>query len=60
MGASTLLTGNPLLGKALADSLWDNMVANKGIDPRDRQKSEELGNFSGAIGNVLGKASGKM
>jgi hypothetical protein len=60
MGASTMLTGNPVLGKALADSLWDNMVANKGYDPRERQKSEALGTTSGAIGNVLGKASGKM
>lgn len=60
MGASTLLTGNPILGKAVADSLWDNMVANRGIDPRDRQKSQALGTTSGLIGNVLGKASGKM
>jgi len=60
MGASTMITGNPIAGKILADSLWDNMVANKGIDPRDRQKSQLLGSVSGAVGNVLGKASGKM
>jgi hypothetical protein len=60
MGASTALTGNPIVGKMLADSLWDNMVANKGIDPRDRQKSQELGEFSGAMGKVLGKATGKI
>ena len=58
IGASTMITGNPVLGKALADSLWDNMVANKGIDPRDRQKSELLGAVSTATGNVLGKATG--
>jgi hypothetical protein len=58
MGASTMLTGNPFLGKVVADSLWDNMVANKGYDPRDRQKSKALGTTSGAIGNVLGKATG--
>jgi hypothetical protein len=60
MTASTMITGNPIAGKILADALWDNMVANKGIDPRDRQKSELLGIVSSQIGNVLGKASGNI
>jgi hypothetical protein len=60
MTASTMITGNPIAGKILADSLWDNMVAKKGIDPRDRQKSQLLGIVSSQIGNVLGKASGNI
>jgi hypothetical protein len=60
MTASTAITGNPIAGKILADSLWNDMVAKKGIDPRDRQKNELLGAISGKIGDKLGKASGKM
>jgi hypothetical protein len=58
MGASTLLTGNPILGKALADSLWDNMVAKPGYDPRERQKSELLGEVSEIVGKTLAKPIG--
>jgi hypothetical protein len=55
MGASTMLTGNPMLGKMAADTLWNEMVAKKGIDPRDRQKSKELG----AVSSILGQAATK-
>jgi hypothetical protein len=55
MTASTMLTGNPILGKAVADSLWDNMVAKKGYDPRERQKSQELGELSGTFGQAVSK-----
>lgn len=53
--ASTMLTGNPVLGKAVADTLWNEMVAKKGYDPRDRQKSKELGELSGVAGQALAK-----
>jgi len=59
MAASTAITGNPIAGKMLADTLWDEMVAKKGIDPRDRQKNALLGAVSGQIGNVLGTVAGK-
>jgi hypothetical protein len=57
MAASTAITGNPIAGKMLADTLWDNMVAKKGIDPRDRQTNALLGAVSGTIGNLLGTAT---
>jgi hypothetical protein len=60
ISASTMITGNPVAGKILADSLWKDMVADKGIDPRDRQKSELLKAISGKIGAKLGKESGKI
>jgi hypothetical protein len=53
--ASTMLTGNPVLGKAVADTVWNEMVAKKGYDPRDRQKSKELGELSGVAGQALAK-----
>jgi hypothetical protein len=55
MSASTMLTGNPALGKVAGDALWDNMVEKKGIDPRDRQKSKALGKSSGAFGEIIAK-----
>jgi hypothetical protein len=55
MTASTMLTGNPVLGKAVADTLWNEMVAKKGYDPRERQKSKELGELSGVAGQALAK-----
>jgi hypothetical protein len=53
--ASTMLTGNPVLGKAVSDTLWNEMVAKQGYDPRDRQKSAELGELSGVAGQALAK-----
>jgi hypothetical protein len=55
MTASTMLTGNPMLGKVAADTLWNEMVAKKGYDPRERQKSKELGELSGVAGEALAK-----
>jgi hypothetical protein len=57
--ASTLLTGNPVLGKAVADSLYNNMVTKPGYDPRQNQKSELLGNISAEIGNHAGELIGE-
>jgi hypothetical protein len=51
--ASTMLTGNPVLGKAVADTLWNEMVAKKGADPRQNQKSKELGDLSGFAGKAV-------
>lgn len=50
MAASSVLTGNPILGKVAADSLWNEMVAKKGVDPRQNQKSKLLGKFATAAG----------
>jgi hypothetical protein len=55
MTASTMLTGNPVLGKVAADTLWDKMVADKGFDPRERQKSQELGELSSTLGQAVAK-----
>ena len=52
MSASTALTGNPLLGKAVMDTAWKEMVEKPGYDPRKRQKSEALGEISKAVGQV--------
>ena len=55
MTASTMLTGNPVLGKAVSDSLWNEMVAKQGFDPRERQKSQELGELSSTLGQAVAK-----
>ena len=55
MTASTMLTGNPVLGKAVADTLWNEMVAKKGFDPRENQKSKELGQLSATFGQAMSK-----
>lgn len=55
MTASTMLTGNPVLGKAVADTLWNEMVAKKGYDPRENQKSKELGELSETFGKAVSK-----
>lgn len=55
MTASTMLTGNPVLGKVAADALWNGMVGDKGYDPRDRQKSAELGTLSDTLGKAVAK-----
>lgn len=54
-GASTMLTGNPILGKIAMNSLWDNMVDKQGYDPRLNQKSSVLGNVSSTTGKVIAK-----
>jgi hypothetical protein len=55
MVGSTMLTGNPILGKAVADTAWNEMVTKKGNDPRQNQKSKELGVLSGTFGKALSK-----
>lgn len=55
MAASTALTGNPVAGQVLVDTLWDKMVAEKGYDPRQRQKSKLLGSLSKEAGKVAGQ-----
>lgn len=52
---STMLTGNPVLGKAVADTLWNEMVAKPGYDPRQNQKSAELGELSSTFGQAVSK-----
>jgi hypothetical protein len=52
MSGSTALTGNPLLGRAVYNSLWKNMVADKGYDPRQYQKSKTLGKVAKATGAI--------
>lgn len=55
MAASTMLTGNPVLGKVAADTMWNEMVAKPGNDPRQYQKSKELGELSGTFGQAAAK-----
>lgn len=52
MGLSTMATGNPMLGKIVFDSLYRNMVTEKGYDPRQNQKSKILGKVAKATGAV--------
>jgi hypothetical protein len=52
MGLSTMATGNPLLGKVVFDSLYKNMVSEKGYDVRKNQKSAALGKVSKALGQA--------
>lgn len=63
IAASTALTGNPFLGQMLSDVVWEEGVEKTGIDPRDRQKSKELGLLSGVMGEAGAKlygAGGKL
>ncbi|NBP02841.1 MAG: hypothetical protein EBU90_22540 [Proteobacteria bacterium] len=52
---STMLTGNPVLGKVAADTLWNEMVGKTGSDPRQNQKSAELGELSETFGKAAAK-----
>jgi hypothetical protein len=60
MTASTMLTGNPVLGKAIGDTLWNEMVVKTGSDPRQNQKSKELGELSAFTGQALSASLGGM
>ena len=51
MTASTMLTGNPILGKVAGDALWNTMA--QPYDPRERQKSQILGEVASTAGKVL-------
>jgi len=55
MTASTMLTGNPVLGKAISDIAWREGVEKTGNDPRERQKSKALGELSGVAGQTGSK-----
>lgn len=52
IAASTALTGNPFLGQVISDVVWEEGVEKTGIDPRERQKSKELGLLSGLAGEA--------
>ena len=56
--SSTLLTGNPFIGKTVSDTLWNNMVANNGYDPQQNQKSKMLGSVSSIVGQQAGQVMG--
>lgn len=58
MGASTMLTGNPVLGKAVSDIAWREGVQKTGNDPRERQKNKTLGELSGVAGQTGSKFLG--
>lgn len=58
MAASTALTGNPVLGKVAADTLWNEMVAKQGYDPRKNQKSEILGELATTAGKAAAAEAG--
>jgi hypothetical protein len=53
--ASTMLTGNPMIGKEMSSELWDTMVKKKDIDPRKRQSSLLLREISKEIGKDTAK-----
>jgi hypothetical protein len=59
MASSTLLTGNPIAGKVMADTLWKNMVERKNADLRKNQQSKSLGLASEVAGKVISKQIGK-
>ena len=59
MGASTALTGNPVLGKVVSDIAWREGVEKTGNDPRKRQKSAILGDLSATVGEAVATAYGK-
>jgi len=53
MAASTALTGNPLLGKIVADEFWDKF--GRPYDPRSRQDNEILKIMSEKAGESAAK-----
>jgi hypothetical protein len=53
--ASTMLTGNPYIGKEISDELWKGMVSKKDIDPRKRQTSLLLREVSKEVGKNSAK-----
>jgi hypothetical protein len=58
MTASTLLTGTPIPGKMVADTLFSEMVVKKNSDLRKNQKSKELGQISNITGNIIANKIG--
>jgi len=57
MMGSTMLTGNPIMGKIVADELWNNMGGEQ-YDPSRNQKSKELGTASQIMGKIAGTYMG--
>ena len=54
-GTAGMLVGGPVGSMAAtkaADTLWQEMVAKRGADPRERQKSKTLGVVSGEVGKL--------
>ena len=63
IATATTLTGNPILGKVVADQFWEKF--GKPYDPRSRQDnaalkkiSEEVGKTSGSKANTIIKGKG--
>jgi len=50
---ATTYTGNPLLGKAVADEFWNEF--GRPYDPRNRQDNEALKRLSEKAGDIAGK-----
>jgi hypothetical protein len=57
IATATTLTGNPLLGKVVADEFWN--AYGKPYDPRDRQDNEALKQISERVGKEAGKQASK-
>jgi hypothetical protein len=53
IATGTALTGNPLLGKAVADAFWNEY--GKPYDPRNNQDNEAIKQISERLGNEAGK-----
>lgn len=58
MAASTAATGNPLLGKVVGDTMWNEMVTKTGSDLRKNQKSKVLGEVATAVGETAASSIG--
>jgi len=52
IAAATTLTGNPVLGKVVADQFWEKF--GKPYDPRSRQDNDALKKISKEVGNKAG------
>lgn len=50
--AATMMGLPPQVGKEAAEILWDEMVVKQGYDPRERQKSQFLGNVADSTGRL--------
>jgi hypothetical protein len=51
-GTATMMGLPPQVGKEAAEILWDEMVVKQGYDPRERQKSQVLGNVADRSGRL--------
>ena len=58
IATATAFTGNPLLGKVVADEFWNEFGAP--YDPRNRQHNEALRRLSEKAGDIAGKEATKL